>query len=500
MYLQQHALEELFKWCLNDKQVASLTVESIGASDFKKELKDHKAVLSIIKAEYEKSGECLTLGELQQKFYSRGHGESAIFDRIGRIKLGDKDRLLTTLASHMKQVKTVQAYEDFGEAFQKSDKEAAIQALTAELNAVENITFKREEIDSTNPFTTLLQTLNAAELEHELNGFEKMPLGIRPLDDKISGGIDRKDTALFILPSGGGKSTILKTIGASCSRIGYKGLHFQLEGGTQEVQLKYGQIISGISYHKQLTGNTEGVLKKPRWVYLEGQKVKIDSLHDLLALNEAKMERLRKRRGQFILDVYSYENLGDANLGLIIEKIDEWVGKNGCNPDFILVDSIDLLHPGDGKRYSTEQSGIKARLQACGQALKNLATVYNTRVLTATQTSDVPFEKWNDPAFCITRNYTMGDKNLVNAFSYVFSGNSTQLEKKQNKARIFCDKLRHGSLANPVIHVKTALQYGKYVNKKATLEELATVNSPNFVPNIGKKSKKGKADEKDRQE
>ena len=141
MYLQQHALEELFKWCLNDKQVASLTVESIGASDFKKELKDHKAVLSIIKAEYEKSGECLTLGELQQKFYSRGHGESAIFDRIGRIKLGDKDRLLTTLASHMKQVKTVQAYEDFGEAFQKSDKEAAIQALTAELNAVENITF-----------------------------------------------------------------------------------------------------------------------------------------------------------------------------------------------------------------------------------------------------------------------------------------------------------------------------------------------------------------------
>src|SRR5690606_29669026 len=84
---------------------------------------------------------------------------------------------------------------------------------------------------------------------------EKVPFGIDILDTLTDGGMDIGDTALWILPSGAGKSTVLKWTGMYACRLGYDVLHFQLEGSKQEAYDKYGQIWTGAEYRDIKWGN-----------------------------------------------------------------------------------------------------------------------------------------------------------------------------------------------------------------------------------------------------
>lgn len=490
MQLQKNILDEVFKWCLNDKEVAGIICENLSSADIPKDLKSYDTILAILKKHHATSTECMTLGELQQKFFTRGFTDEMVFERIRVITMQDKGALLDQLTEHLRQVKTVQAYEDFGENFMKSDKTEAVAELASVIKEIELLDFNVSSVDFVNPMLQLTETIVEAGIEDELSEKREMPFFIPPLDAKIAG-IGVKDTALFILPSGGGKSTILKTISTSAVKRGFKGMHFQLEGGDKEVIFKYGSITTGLSYHKQNRGDMTGSLNKPRWIYLEGRKVAITSVEDLIALNESKMAHLKKQQGKYDLEVYSYETLGGATMSTIVAKLEEYIAERGYPPDFMVIDSIDLLDPGNGKKYSTDPSGIKAKIQACAQGFKNIATIYGTRILTATQTSDIKMEQWNDPNFVITRNHSMGDKNIANPFSFVFSGNRTQQEKRQNLARIYIDKLRHDSADVPVVTVATSFQTGKYVNVKKTVEQLQEFNDKQHIPEVDESKKAG---------
>lgn len=484
MILQQNLLDEVFKWCLHDDAILDVVCKNIGSEDIPKSLKSYDAVLAIIKQHRSKSNDKMTLGELEQIFFKRGFKDELLFERIRKATLGSRDSLLVQLTLHVRSIKSIQAYEDFGEEFQKSDKDQAVTNLTDKMKAINELDLAIHEIDSHNPFLQLTAKLEEAEIENEINGYGgKMPFCIPPIDESTGGGMDVGDTALFILPSGGGKSTILKSITSSATRRGYRGIHFQLEGSSTEANYKYGMNSTGLSYLNLQKGYIPNKpLKKPRWVLLDGKKVCITSREEAIHINEMKMSHLYNTRKQFSLDVIGYERLGEASMSVILLKIQEWIDTNGCNPDFVIIDSLDLLYPGDGQKYTNDPAGTKARIQACTKAIKNAATIFHTRILTATQTSDIPMEKWNDPKFVITRNHSMGDKNVANPFSYVFTGNRTIAEKKMGIARIYIDKLRHSSIENPVVYVKTDFNSGRYVDIKGTIEKFNKLNDPNYVP------------------
>lgn len=491
MILQQNLLDEAFKWCLHDDNILSVVCSNLSSEDIPKDLKSYDVVLAILKQNNHSGDSKLTLGELQQKFYRRGFDDDKIFERIRSATLSTQESLLSQLTSHIKGVKSIQAYEDFGEAYQKSDKDKAVSDFVNNVKEVELIDFSLNTIVSHNPFTNITDVLLENEVENEIRGNSgKMPFSIPPLDKITGGGSDVGETALFILPSGGGKSTILKTISSNAIRLGFKGIHYQLEGSRKEAILKYGNIITGVSYNDQLRGYIPSKVK-PRWILLDGKKVLINDRSDILHLNESKIKYMLNRVGSYDLSVNAYDNLGDATLTGIEADIKDWVEVHGCNPDFIIVDSLDLAHPGDGVKYSPDPTGVKARIQACTKKLKNMATDFETRVITATQTSDIPMEKWNDPNFVITRNHSMGDKNIANPFSYVFSGNRTMVEKKSGMARIYIDKLRHSGVPNPIVFVKTDFNNGKYVDVKGTLEgKVARLNDPDFIPKKDEEPKK----------
>jgi len=486
MYLQENLLDQVFKWCINDKEILSIVCENLHSKDIPKPLKSYDTILSIIKKEFPKTG-MLTLGEIEQKFYNRGFTDSKVFERIRKASLGNRGGLLQQLTEHIRSIKAIQAYEDFGENYTngKQDKIDVLNTFIEGVKSVEDVSFEMSDVVNYNPFMDLPSMIHDSGRDNELGKNIKMPLFIPPLDDRISGGIDKTDTVLFILSSGGGKSTILKTIGVSCSRNGFRGIHFQLEGSSREAVFKYGSIFSGMNYEDLVRGEVPNKnLKHPRSILKDGKVVKIESFEDAMKWNVIQMEKRKLLNHEYDLKIIPFEVLGSPTIGNMESEINKWVEENGCNPDFIIIDSIDLLYPSDGNKYTNDQMGTKARLQEVSKSLKNIATIYETRVFTATQTSDVPIEKWNDPDFVVTRNYLMGDKNMVNPFSYVFSGNRTIQETQKGYARIYIDKLRHSSTARPIVFVKTSFDYGKYVDKKGTVEKFKKMNDPEYVPKI----------------
>jgi hypothetical protein len=76
-----------------------------------------------------------------------------------------------------------------------------------------------------------------------------------------------------------------------------------------------------------------------------------------------------------------------------------------------------LVKTGISKKIDSDPDHKKEKLQTCAQLLKNLADEIEAPIITATQTSDVPFEVWNNPDKVIDRSYTEGDKTLVKPFS-----------------------------------------------------------------------------------
>ena len=85
---------------------------------------------------------------------------------------------------------------------------------------------------------------------------------------------------------------------------------------------------------------------------------------------------------------------------------------------------------------------IKYKLQRSAQLFKDLMVEINAAGITATQASNVPIEIWNNEDKVIDRSYTEGDKTLVKPFSFVFTGNRTILEKKEDRLRVYIDKFR----------------------------------------------------------
>lgn len=492
MNIQQNLLDEAFNWCLKDSKMLSIICTNLTSEDIPKGLKHYDAILAILKSYYLKGKE-ISLGLLEQAFFDRGLFDDKIFERIRQAKTAAPNIFLDRLSEYVKQVRSIQVYEDFGDAYIKADKNEAVKSLIDGVSEISKISFVDEESVGTNIFIDIEHRLNELEYETYLAGDKiKMPFGIPPIDDLTFGGIDKKETVLFLLMSGFGKSTVLKNIGFSAVRRGFRGIHFQLEGGKVETELQYAKIFTGENYHNLKKGFISNKpLKNRCFVFKAGKRVELDR-HELIALNSKRMYHELENSGRFDLSIVTYEelvtseNLGAASTISIEKYIKKWITeRNGLKPDFIIIDSIDLLQP-KGK-FGTDSNGIKAKIQESAKWMKNIATNYDTRVITSNQTSDIPLEKWNDQNFVITRNHALGDKNIANSFSFVFTGNMTIQEKKHNVARIFLDKLRHSNISKSVVFIKTAYDYGKFCDYKGTIEKFSEMNDPNYLPPLKEK-------------
>ena len=289
------------------------------------------------------------------------------------------------------------------------------------------------------------ETQLAKEKGEEIH--KKIPFGIDMLDDITYGGIDVTDTVLWIMRSGVGKSTALRYIGMNACREGHDVLHIQLEGGKKEVFDHYSAAWTQIDYRTLKNGD----------------------------IPPLKMTKIKKRIEQMNmmgneLYIYSFEQFGSASMVDVRDLVLDYEKVRGKFPDLIIIDYLALLTTGENRKLDTDPSFEKKRLNRVAELMKNLAVEFNTRILTAQQTKDIPFQNWNDPDFTITRSDTEGDRTLAKSFAYIFSGNQTIDERKANLMRIFVDKLRNYKVKKNIVKIKTKYDKDRFYDRAETLK------------------------------
>ena len=242
-------------------------------------------------------------------------------------------------------------------------------------------------------------------------------------------------------------STMLKWQGFVAAIRGFSVLHIQLEGGVDAAVTKYEQMWTLEEYSKLKRGN----ISEDKWKQIKKM---------LKQMQEFNRE----------ITVYGFKRFGEASVLDIRERCVEYQRIYGKFPDLLVVDSLDLLKTGTNKKLDNDPEYKKEKLQKVAQLLKDLAVELNCVVATATQTSDVPMEIWNNEDKVIDRSYTEGDKTLVKPFSFVYTINMTIQEKKNHLCRIYVDKLRDYRGDRETFSIATNYEQGRFYDKKRTLE------------------------------
>ena len=148
-----------------------------------------------------------------------------------------------------------------------------------------------------------------------------------------------------------------------------------------------------------------------------------------------------------------------------------------------------MVKTGISKKIDSDPDHKKEKLQTCAQLLKNLADEIEAPIITATQTSDVPFEVWNNPDKVIDRSYTEGDKTLVKPFSFVFTLNMTIEEKSNGTARIYVDKLRDYKESQEVITIATNYDKRRFYHRGRTMEMYNQISERKEAKKTARKKK-----------
>ena len=448
-------LTELFKLAITKQGICEVVIQNLSYTYIPVELSNYKKVLKSLVNIYKVSNKLPTIGSISQQ-HPADIEVQELLEEIKDCKLADEEIILSQLEYYIRGMKFQILNDQLYELYKEGKKEEAIALSAKESEEIHNFSLR----NSCGKFLSLFenfeqhQILRSKESEHEIS--EKVPFGVDPIDDLTGGGIDVTDTALYIGRSGTSKSTWLKWTAFAAARLGYSVLHIQLEGSEKECFDKYSQIWSALDYTSVRNGNIPHALM---------DKLKKEAK---MALNKGKD-----------ITIYSFEKFDEASMTDVRDIVLEYQKIKGKIPDLVVVDSLDLLHPGDGLKYGVDTQSIKMKLQNSAKRMKNMAVELKTRILTATQTGDVPPTIWNDIDKVITRNNTEGDRTLVKSFSYVLTFNQTNDEQKTNEARIYIDKFRNYAVGKGVYKICTAYKFGRFYDRKRTLKKYYSAEGSN---------------------
>lgn len=440
--LNAQFIPELFKQLFLKEEIVRMCSEHLDYSFIPKELSAYKILLKEIVTEYKLRGKILTTGILAQKYADSLSVQEAIV-AIREAETADTEILTIQLESFIKDARFRILSQRVFDLYQEGKRDEAIALNYKESESIVSMSLRKTGGDFLRVFEDFPDVYDSITQKFSENSIDKVAFGIDPIDELSDGGAERDDTVLWIMRSGVGKSTVLRYHGLHSALRGERVLHIQLEEGREKVYLKYVQMWSNISF----SALRRGLISEEQWNHI-GEKL-------------SQMMDLKRD-----IDVCSFDKIGDATIQDVLGRIEEYYKIRGEYPTVLIVDSLDLLRLGESSKIDTDPGLTKNRLQMCAQRLKNIATHYHLTVFTATQASNIPKEKWDDPNFCLDRSYTEGDKTLVKPFSFVFTGNATTAETAQGRMRIYADKVRDYVGTSSVHLITTDYAHGMFFDKK----------------------------------
>lgn len=460
-------MAEIFKLMFSDEVIMRIASEYLKYELIPKEWVGYKFILREAIIQYTEKNKLPSIGAICQKLCDEDVVQLAAKE-IKKAALIDREIAIDQLQSFVKETEFELLSRKVHDLYEEGKKEEAIRVNAEESQRILEMSFRSKSGGFQSVFGGFHERMVERRMESDTVSEKpvKVPFGIDRLDDISFGGMEIGDTTLWIARSGTGKTTVLKWHGYSAAIRGVPVLHIQLEGGVKACMQIYDQLWSAQSYSDIKSGNISPKDRK-----------KIEQ-----AIKEVK-------ELSSDIEVYGFKRFGQASMGDVRQLCYDYFNTHGKFPGLVILDSLDLVKTGISKKIDSDPDHKKEKLQTCAQLLKNLADEIGAPIITATQTSDVPFEVWNNPDKVIDRSYTEGDKTLVKPFSFVFTLNMTIEEKANATARIYVDKLRDYKESQEVITIATNYDKRRFYHRGRTIEMYNQISERKEIKKQARKKK-----------
>lgn len=441
-------VEEMLRLAFSSLDYARLVCENLDVSNFPRQMGACKAMLKVLTDTYRKTGKLATFGSVEMAFPDNEDVANKIRE-IKALPIPDYQIMVDQLETFIRRQTFIATQNEVAEMYNSGKMEESMVLLEKRMQTINTFSLEGSSGRFLRVYRDFYANINKAQKRSEDETYQLLiPTGITSIDHLTGGGIPRQDTVLWIMRSGVGKSTVLKYFAWYNTYVIHNHcLHVQLEGGLNECVIKFDQMVADITYAEMLKG-----------VMSDNKKSKLRKVISRAGLMDSDV------------DVYASEEMVDTTVADLVETIEAYFREHGYYPDLVTLDSLDLLITGESKKLDFDPAYIKYKLQRCAQKLKDIAKKYDCVVVTATQTGEVPFEIWNDPTKVITRSNTEGDRTLVKPFSFVFTGNITLEESRQQLCRIYFDKLRNYKNNGIIAKIPTDYDHGFFYDTKRAHE------------------------------
>lgn len=441
-------LFELIKLCFKKDDVIQICKTHLKYQYLPTE--EIKKVFKAIVNYYDANGKRPSFGIISQQFQKSAEC-TEIISSIKKAETVDKDEMLKQLETYIKQAMFIDYYDMLGDLFNSNDKVKAYEVGLQSFQEIDGFSLLKESFELKTVFGGFEERSRnrlLRSLDPDNQTKSKIPIGIDEIDDMLQGGLSAGDIALFLAGSGVGKTKLLRWIGVSVARRGFRVLHIQAEGTEEECFVGYDSTWTSIENE---------IIKNP-----QNAKLTKESFGKLMYA----AKNVRNSGGEIF--VHSYEQFGAPNMKDVrdvVIKIEEEFGKI----DFILLDYLELFDAGDGKRYKTDSDGERARRRSVGRKFKNICNEFQIAGATCTQSQDIKPKEKEDPKFHMTRSHLSEFKNAIEPFSLFATLNQTDDEYTNNVMRIFIDKLRNYK-GKKIVKIVTNYRKDRFYNRKATIE------------------------------
>ena len=192
-------------------------------------------------------------------------------------------------------------------------------------------------------------------------------------------------------------------------------LHFQLEGSEEEA----------------LNAYSGGLISKNSYFYEKG-KIRDSEMIDFLKL-------VKSYSGSIVVRSYPRFNAQVSTLD-IKNGILEYRKLKGCNPDIVIVDSMDLLTDATKRNWGAEHE--RAKRIAVANDLKDLAADENVWMVVTYQSTIEDRDWLNNESNVLTEYNCSEAKGLARPCTHLISLNKSASERKENVMRLHIAKSR----------------------------------------------------------
>lgn len=448
--LSSNFIVELFKSCLINNKVLDVCSKHLKYNYL--ENNAQKQVFRYIIENHSLGLSVPTVGVIAQNF----GGDKDVINFLDAVKKtqinkDESDILLEQLEKFIKNSRFVEVYNNTYSMYQEGKRDQAINYLANEAVKINEFAVKEEY------YSTVFGDYNKRQnkrLKDAVNNAgaktNKIPSGIRELDETILGGFRRKTSVLILGQSGQGKTTCLRWFGISAARTGNRVVHFQIEGSEEECLTGYDAAWTGTALRKYDELEIMGSFDQSEEVAKAVEKARKSILEDV--------------KGEII--VYAAESFDSLTVERCREILKEIVSSSGP-VDEVIFDYLEVMETSSYKGSNTDE---RRRREKIANLITNIAIEFNCVTITATQASDINPKDLVNEQFVMTRHHISEFKGCLKPFSYFMTLNATPEEYSNDIMRIYCDKFRKHK-AGRTITIAQQKDAGRFYESSRTLQE-----------------------------